>query len=1163
MIRRSRSWLGGGDTVLLSLALFAVGCAPDGVDSQSSTVRALHVKAPGTSSMPAPAVARRVVNENAIARVHALAQRLREQEGSSDRASAPRAFHFSPDGEITDDFDPMLKPGHAAGHGRGTRDGSGENGLNAPNAIWAGRTLFSTLGTPVASATSQTAGFGYFTRLPPPPNSCSPSPCPDPPQQQQVKFIGQDQHVYELFFTPGHVGWSFNDLTKLTSTTTSPTPLAKGTLAAFQTSFNRQQHVMYIGVDNDVHELFFDGSTWHHQDLTQLTASPQVAANARALTGYQTTFNNQEHVDFVSADGHVRELFFDTSWHANDLTQSARVIDASTPLAVTSSALTGYQTTFNNQHHVDYISADGHVRELFLSVGSTQWNPRDLTLSARQITASTPLALTTTALAAYQTTFNNQHHVNFIATNGHVFEFFIGVGSTQWRPMDLTNAASAVSPNAASSLAGYQTTFNNQQHVDFIDANGHIVELFFAGGTWRQTDLTTSAGIGGVQARTTALDGYATTNGPNQQHVNFISTDNHVRELFLNDGGTQWTAVDLTATGQIPWVTAVGTWQVPRVGQPLWPADALPGDVSLTDDGWESVTWVGIDGNNIDNTAIPTNDVLQAGTKQVLIEGGDTDYSAWFEWFPDTDNTISGMPTSPGDTFTATISYVGARGFIVLANVTTGTGFSIGLDPPENASFAGRCIEWIMETPTAGLITGQQITVLPTFTPVTFTQASGTDSVGAVRDPSDPSGFTDTIVRPDFFGANFAQTRTTTAANQETIEFVDWYDNDLSQIAAASAAAGRLVGFQTGFNNQQHIVYIGTDAHIHELFFPDATNRWQHTDLTTLTSSPSAAANSALTGYQTTFDRQEHIDFVSADGHVRELWFDTSWHPHDLTADARTTDASTPLAVAASALNGYETTFNNQQHVDFISADGHVRELWFDISIANRWNHHDLTVDARLLNGATPLAVTTTALDGYQTTFNNQQHVNFISSNSHVNELWYDNAWHWNDLTSAATGAPNAVQATSLAAFQTTFNNQQHVIFFAAGGQVFELVFDTTWKFNNLSALANVTGVVASNRALDGYQTTFNNQMHVDFLSTGDNHVRELFFDSSWHARDLTTVPNGPLAQPASATSRLTGYQSFKPIQNPPAGVPPTFDNQHHVDYISADGHVHELIHGP
>jgi len=63
---------------------------------------------------------------------------------------------------------------------------------------------------------------------------------------------------------------------------------------------------------------------WHYADLTALTGAPpapQVIEGAPfAMDGYPTSFNNQLHVNFVGNDYHVHELYYDGSWHHNDLT---------------------------------------------------------------------------------------------------------------------------------------------------------------------------------------------------------------------------------------------------------------------------------------------------------------------------------------------------------------------------------------------------------------------------------------------------------------------------------------------------------------------------------------------------------------------------------------------------------------------------------------------------------------------------------------------------------------------------------------------------------------------------------------------------------------------------------------------------------------------------
>jgi len=61
---------------------------------------------------------------------------------------------------------------------------------------------------------------------------------------------------------------------------------------------------------------------------------------------------------------------------------------------------------------------------------------------------------------------------------------------------------------------------------------------------------------------------------------------------------------------------------------------------------------------------------------------------------------------------------------------------------------------------------------------------------------------------------------------------------------------------------------------------------WHRSDLNTTPGFVRAAVG-PLSGYTWDVDTTEHVIFVgNGDGHVYELWFDGSWHCHDLHAIA-------------------------------------------------------------------------------------------------------------------------------------------------------------------------------------------------------------------------------------------------------------------------------------
>jgi hypothetical protein len=134
-------------------------------------------------------------------------------------------------------------------------------------------------------------------------------------------------------------------------------------------------------------------------------------------------------------------------------------------------------------------------------------------------------------------------------------------------------------------------------------------------------------------------------------------------------------------------------------------------------------------------------------------------------------------------------------------------------------------------------------------------------------------------------------------------------------------------------NDSQHVNYIGTDKHVHELYITAGAG-WVDNDLTEKAGAVPPTATSALDGYRLSDDSQ-HVFFIGTDNHVHELFIDGgSWADNDLTALA---GAVPPIPT--SALTGYPLG-NNSQHVFFIGTDDHVHELFID---GGSWLDNDLT----------------------------------------------------------------------------------------------------------------------------------------------------------------------------------------------------------------------------
>jgi Abnormal spindle-like microcephaly-assoc'd, ASPM-SPD-2-Hydin/Fungal fucose-specific lectin len=227
---------------------------------------------------------------------------------------------------------------------------------------------------------------------------------------KHVYFIGTDNHAYELYFTVA-TGWVFNDLTSLAH---AVRPAANSAIDGHRLS-DDSKHVFFIGTDNHVHELFIaGGGRWADNDLTALAgAGAKPPTPTSALTSYRLSDDSQ-HVLFIGTDNHVHELFIDGgSWADNDLTALA---GAGAVPPIHTSALTGYPLS-NDSQHVFFIGTDSHVHEL--DIAGAGWNEHDLTTLAGAV-APTP----SSGLTGYRLG-DNSKHVFFIGTDNHVHELFI------------------------------------------------------------------------------------------------------------------------------------------------------------------------------------------------------------------------------------------------------------------------------------------------------------------------------------------------------------------------------------------------------------------------------------------------------------------------------------------------------------------------------------------------------------------------------------------------------------------------------------------------------------------------------------------------------------------------------------------------------------------
>src|SRR5579872_2914471 len=142
---------------------------------------------------------------------------------------------------------------------------------------------------------------------------------------------------------------------------TLSTPAQCQQLASYIWYSSGTEHVVYIGADSHIHELYSSGNgQWQQNDLTSNTCrtiikfnppgssvrpaitpaitGPLAANPYGAIAGFVWTGDNSQHVTYVGQDGHLHDLSYNsgTCWTNTDLTvqvPNTSLPDASTGIA--------------------------------------------------------------------------------------------------------------------------------------------------------------------------------------------------------------------------------------------------------------------------------------------------------------------------------------------------------------------------------------------------------------------------------------------------------------------------------------------------------------------------------------------------------------------------------------------------------------------------------------------------------------------------------------------------------------------------------------------------------------------------------------------------------------------------------------------------------------
>ncbi len=354
-----------------------------------------------------------------------------------------------------------------------------------------------------------------------------------PNVQQDVFFRGIDQHIYFRYYNRVG-GFQVQDVTTL-----SGAPLAAPATAV--TSFNddaqNQQHVVFEAADGHIYQAYSNAnpSVWAFQDITSITGAGG-AAIATPLVSYCDPVTDIQYVFFLGLNQDVNLFYWHNGWMAEDASSVAGAIPA-----VVGSAMTGFYEAQRHNSHIFYEGVDQHIHELYANLDPTAISKMDNTADS-----GATLAAVGSALSGNFDNAKSQENVYFVGIDQHIHHLTFTYPGTDWQSEDVTSLSRSLPASLGSSLSSFGDAIGNQQHIFFIGIDQHVHQFFY-GSSWAPDDVTADTG-----APIPALNSPLTTfkdDPDSQQHAFYLGADNHFYHFWFD---TLWHFQDLTSGAPAP-----------------------------------------------------------------------------------------------------------------------------------------------------------------------------------------------------------------------------------------------------------------------------------------------------------------------------------------------------------------------------------------------------------------------------------------------------------------------------------------------------------------------------------------------------------------------------------------------------------------------------------
>lgn len=226
-------------------------------------------------------------------------------------------------------------------------------------------------------------------------------------KSQHIVYRGEDNQIHELWYRDGWTGddWHHNPIGQKVGA-----PKAASDPMGYAWEKDKTQHVIYRGVDDQIHEIWGRRGKWGYNSIGDLTGAPPAVGKP---TGYAWEKDGTQHIIYRSANGHLHEIWFRDAWVGEDWHHKDMTAEANARIA--DSDPFGYSWEKDKTQHVIYRGKDNLIYELWYREKAWQSNPIGQAVSAPSAVGN-PIG--------YSWERDSTQHVIYKGSDGQIHELF-------------------------------------------------------------------------------------------------------------------------------------------------------------------------------------------------------------------------------------------------------------------------------------------------------------------------------------------------------------------------------------------------------------------------------------------------------------------------------------------------------------------------------------------------------------------------------------------------------------------------------------------------------------------------------------------------------------------------------------------------------------------